>query len=75
MSFLGSIFGGSKREAERKSRQAQDKANRKAVREFNGIQQLQTAYAKESLEFKKRNDETIRNYQNQQLYDQRDFAI
>ncbi len=75
MSFLGSIFGGSKREAERKSRQAQDKANRKAVREFNGIQQLQTAYAKESLEFKKRNDETIRNYQNQQLYDQRDFAV
>ena len=75
MSFLGNIFSGSKREAERKSRQAQDKANRKAVREFNGIQQLQTAYAKESLEFKKRNDETIRNYQNQQLYDQRDFAV
>jgi len=74
MSFLG-IGAGAEREAERKSRQAQDKANRKAVREFNGIQQLQTAYAKESLEFKKRNDETIRNYQNQQLYDQRDFAV
>ena len=74
MSFLG-IGDGTKREAERKTRQAQDRANQKAVREFNGIQQLQTAYAKESLEFKKRNDETTRNYQNQQLYDRRNFDV
>ena len=74
MSFLG-IGAGAKREAERKARQAQDKANKKAVKEFNNIQKRQTEYAKESLEVKKRNDETTRNYQNQQLYDQRDFAV
>jgi hypothetical protein len=73
MSFLGSIFSGSKREAERKSRQAQDRANEKAVREFNGLQELRTSWEKEGLEIKKRNDTTIRNFQNQQLYDRYDF--
>jgi len=74
MSFLG-IGAGAEREAERKARQAQDRAAEKAVREFNGIQQLRTSHAKEGLEFKKRNDTTIRNHQNQLLYDQRDFAV
>ena len=72
MSFLG-IGSGAKREAERKSRQAQDRANEKAVREFNGLQELRTSWEKEGLEIKKRNDTTIRNFQNQQLYDRYDF--
>ena len=72
MSFLG-IGAGHERKVKRKARQAQDRANEKAVNEFNGIQELRTSHAKEGLDIKKRNDTKIRDYQNQQLYDRYDF--
>ena len=74
MSFLG-IGAGAKREAERKARDAQNQANRKAVKAFNNEQKRKTEYAKEGLEIKKRNDTKNRDDQNQRLDEQYEFAV
>lgn len=74
MGLLDPFFSGRNREIERKTRQAQDRENERQVNEFNGIQELQTKYAKESLRIKIENDETIRDRQNKLLWDQRNFA-
>ena len=74
MGLLDPFFSGQRREQERKARQAQDRENERQVNEFNGIQELQTKYAKESLRIKIENDELIRDRQNKLLWDQRNFA-